>query len=83
MPKSFLDKHYDNDFSKVMASQMVLEEKDFENLAKVTGTTSRTARNRIDHPENMPVWELKLYVKALKLSDNAVLNFIFDRKEER
>jgi len=82
MPKSFLTKTYKNKFSKVMVSQMVLEDKDFDKLAKVTGTTPRTCRNRLDHPDKMPVWELMLYVKALKVPEEKVIDFIYRREDD-
>ena len=68
------------DFAHLVRVKMVEHDVTRKKLMELTGSCSGTKVNRFGKitptPDEMSIWELRIYYKVLKLSDEDILNFI-------
>ena len=70
-------------FSSVVESCMKLERVDRNKLMKSAGKCSSTFYKRRDNPEKMTVLELRAFIRLLKIPEEEVLDFLYDKRESK
>lgn len=68
--------------SRVIESNMKRYDVDCQKLLKCTGTSRSTHYGRLRNPDSMTLRELKVYVKALQISDDDLLYAIRGEKKQ-
>lgn len=68
-------------FADVIEAYMKLARVDYKNLMEKAGRHSSTFYKRRDEPERMTVSELRAFIKVLKIPEEEVLDFLYDKRE--
>lgn len=80
MPKVTLGRFTEKDkrFIKNIRAGLLKKEKNANDLAAKSGTCSKTVYNRYEKPANMTVKELRAYIKESGVSQEEVIDFLFE-----
>lgn len=69
-------------FGDVVDAYMKLARIDYKHLMKSAGRSSSTFYKRKEEPEKMTVSELRAFIKILKIPEEEILNFLYDKRKE-
>ena len=69
-------------FCDVLEAYMRLSRVDYKKLMKSAGRSSSTYYKRKEEPERMTVSELRAFIKVLKIPEEEVLNFLYEKRKE-
>lgn len=80
MPKVTLGRFTDKDkrFVKNVRAGLIKKEKDYKDLAEISGTCPSTVYNRYAEPSEMTVRELRAYIKVSGLSQEEIIDFLYE-----
>lgn len=67
-------------FFDVIESCMKLARVDYKKLMKKAGRHPNTFYERRDAPEKMTVSDLRAFIRVLKIPEEEVLNFLYDKR---
>ena len=68
-------------FGDVVEAYMKLARVDYKELMEKAGRYPTTFYQRRDDPEKMTVSDLRTYIRVLKLPEEEVLNFLYNKRE--
>lgn len=68
-------------FADVIEAYMKLARVDYKKLMEKAGRNASTFYRRRDEPGMMTVSDLRTYIRVLKLPEEEVLDFLYDKRE--
>ena len=68
-------------FCNVIEAYMKLAMVDYKKLMTSMGRSPSTFYKRRDDPEKMTVSDLRTFIRLLKIPEEEVLNFLYDKRE--
>lgn len=68
-------------FADVVEAYMKLARVDYKKLMEKAGRHPATFYQRRDKPEYMTVSDLRAYIRVLKIPEEEVLDFLYDKRE--
>ena len=65
-------------FVRNVKAGLVKNGKDYKDLVKRSGTSSKTVFTKYHYPEKLTVTELRAYIKEASLPEQEVLDFLYE-----